>query len=118
MDFFDKLGEKLAATGEEISQKAKEMTEVVSLKNQIRTQENQLDEIYKSIGKKYYEAHKDEEGNEYAADFESIKTAQAGIATLNAQIREVKGTKVCPVCGEDIVGEASFCPKCGAKING
>lgn len=116
MGFFDNLGEKLAATGEEVSKKAKEMSEVLSLKNQIRTQEDQLKEIYESIGKKVFEAHKDEEGSEYAADFESIKTALAGIETLNAQIREIKGTKTCSVCGADVEAEASFCPKCGAKV--
>lgn len=117
MDFFDKLGEKLAATGEEVSKKAKEMSEIVSLKNQIRTQENQLNEIYASIGKKLFEAHKDEEDNEFAADFESIKTAVAGIATLNEQIREIKGTKVCSKCGASVETEASFCPTCGEKLN-
>lgn len=115
MDFFEKIGEKIVATGSEISDKAKEMSSVVALKNQIRTEENKIAEIYKRIGEKYFLAHKDDESDIYADDMTSIIVAQEGIKTLNQQIAEVKGVRICNSCGEEVTADSVFCPKCGAK---
>lgn len=115
MDFFEKMGEKLAATGSELSHKAKELSSVVSLKSQIRNEENKITEIYRRIGEKYFLAHKDDENDIYAKDIAAIFAAQEGIKTLNEQINEIKGIRQCVECGADIDAEAAFCPKCGAK---
>lgn len=117
MDFFEKIGEKIVATGSELSDKAKEVSSVVSLKNQIRNEENKIAEIYKRIGEKYFLAHKDDESDIYADDMASIIAAQEGIKTLNEQIAEVKGVKKCVSCGADVVSDSAFCSKCGAKQN-
>ncbi len=115
MDFFEQIGEKIMATGNELSQKAKEMSSVASLKNQIRDEENKIAKIYQAIGQKYYEAHKDDESDAFAEDFASIVAAQEGIKTLNEQINEIKGIVKCAECGADVDAEAAFCSKCGAK---
>lgn len=115
MDFFDKLSGMIAETGAELSQKAKETSTVVTLKNRIRQEEGKLAEIYATIGKKYFEAHKDDESNELLEDIEAIKAAMAGIETLKQQINEAKGVSVCPTCGAEIKDTDTFCPKCGAK---
>lgn len=116
MGFFEELGEKLAATGAEVSQKAKEVSEVASLRNQIRQQEKTIDEIYIKLGKKYFEAHKDDVSDESAEDIASIITALAGIDTLNQQINEIKGCVSCPSCGTAVEDSSVFCSKCGTKI--
>lgn len=117
MGFFEELGEKLAATGAEVSQKAKEVSEIASLRNQIRQQEKAIDDIYIKLGKKYFEAHKDDVSDEAAEDIAAIITALAGIDTLNQQINEIKGCVNCPSCGTAVDGNSAFCPKCGAKID-
>lgn len=117
MDFFDKFSEKVVGVGNDLSQKAKEVSSVVSLKNQIRGEQNKIEEIYKRIGKKYFEENSNKQDDVYAEDMASILAAQAGIKTLNDQIREIKGIKVCSLCGTEVEGNASFCTKCGAKIS-
>ncbi len=117
MDFFEKMGEKIAVAGTEVSKKAKEVSAVVSLKNKIRTEESKIQTLYQTIGEKYFKEHQDYEGDVYAEEIASILAAQAGIVTLKEQIDEIQGTKTCAACGESIEKDASFCPKCGAKIS-
>lgn len=115
MDFFEKVGAKIAEAGTEVSKKAKEVSSVVSLKNQIRTEENKIESLYKSIGEKYFNDHKDSTGDAYGDDIAAILAAKAGIETLKAQIQEIQGTGTCISCGAEINDGATFCPKCGAK---
>lgn len=117
MDFFEKVGAKLAEAGTEVSKKAKEVSSVVSLKNQIRTEENKIEALYKSIGEKYFNTHKDNAGDIYAEDMASIIAAKAGIATLKEQIHEIQGTNTCTSCGAEVNEGAAFCPKCGTKLS-
>lgn len=116
MDFFDKMGEKLVSTGAEVSKKAKEVSAVISLKNKIHAEENKISEIYRSIGEKYFLAHQEYEGDIYADDIASVFAAKAGIETMKEQIKEIKGTEICPECGAEVESDAAFCFKCGAKI--
>lgn len=116
MDFFNKLGDKLASTGAEVTQKAKEVSQVMTLKNKIHAEEGKITQLYQNIGQKYFEEHKDEEDNVYVEDIRSILAALEGIETLKAQIVEISGSNTCPACGETISAESAFCPKCGAKI--
>lgn len=117
MDFFEKMGEKIAEAGTGVSKKAKEVSSVVSLKNKIRTEENKVQTLYQTIGEKYFKAHQEYEGDVYADEIASILAAQAGIETLKEQINELQGTRTCAACGESVDKDAAFCPKCGAKIS-
>ncbi|MDD6571402.1 MAG: hypothetical protein PUF12_03330 [Thermoflexaceae bacterium] len=91
MDFFDKMGEKLAAAGAEASKKAKDVSSIVVLKGKIHSEESKIETLYKSIGEKYFLAHQDYEGDVYADEIASILAAKAGIETLNEEIKEIEG---------------------------
>jgi uncharacterized protein YpuA (DUF1002 family) len=116
MEFFNKISDKIVSTGAEVSQKAKEVSQVVSLKNKIHTEEGKITQLYQNIGQKFFEDHKDDEDAAYAEDIRSIIAAKEGIRTLKEQINEINGTGTCPQCNETISADAAFCPKCGAKI--
>ena len=115
-DFLTQISDKLTEMGNEVSQKAKDTANIISLKNKIRAEEEKEKLIYQTIGEKYFEAHKNEENDPYAEDIAAVFAAKAGIDTLKSQIREIKGLDKCTECGAEIVGDAVFCPKCGKKL--
>lgn len=86
MEFFDKLERAVTETGQGIGRKAKELAEITKLKNMLHTCEKVMDQNYREIGRKWYEAHKDEENNEYAKECKALRDAQAGADALKEQI--------------------------------
>lgn len=115
-ELLNKIGEKLSAAGADVTQKAKEASAILSLKNKIREEENKEKLIYQEIGRKYFEEHKADENASYIEDIQAVFAAKAGIETLREQLKEIKGVEFCPSCRAEIDKETVFCPKCGNKI--
>ena len=82
MNFFDKLEKTVTETGQGIGRKAKELAEVTRLKNMLHTCEEVVNQNYREIGKAYFEAHKDEDENEYA---DKIDCGHAGGAFVRGR---------------------------------
>lgn len=116
MGFFDDLGKTLSQTGQNVANKAKEMSEVASLKSQINAEQKNISECYSKIGEQYYEAHKDDVSSEFAELMDSIKASLAKIASLNEEIRKTKNIKLCPSCGAECESTVKFCASCGTKL--
>lgn len=91
MDFFEKVGETITTKGKEVGDKAKDVAEIVSLKNQIKVCEDVIRKNYMEIGKKYYEANKDSLDAEYERQCTAIKNAENGVKELEEKIRKIKG---------------------------
>ena len=53
MAFFEKLTDAVTNTGAAVGNKAKELTEIAKIKNEITTQERKIKEEYEKIGKLY-----------------------------------------------------------------
>jgi len=116
MAFWENLGETITAKSKEVADKAKNFTDIASLKGQIVTQENAILRYYREIGRAYYAAHKNDDTAECQEQFESIKKAEAIIDELQKKIAEISGTKHCASCNSDVPDDSAFCPKCGAKL--
>ncbi len=91
MDFFDKIGETLSTKGKEVSDKAKDMAEIVNLKGQIHTCEELIKKRYTEIGKIYYEKHGSTPEEEYIDACRDIENAQNAIVDLERRMKELKG---------------------------
>ena len=91
MDFLDKLSETITSKGREVSDKAKDLAEIASLKSQNNTCEEVIRKNYIEIGKMYYEQHALEPGEEYEEACRAIMNAKNGVADLEQKIRDVKG---------------------------
>lgn len=89
-NFFDKVSDVINNTANDISDKAKEYSEVSSLKGQIRSQEKIVEATYREIGKSYFDAHKDETDNPFYGQMSKIIDAQNKIASLNDDINNIK----------------------------
>lgn len=116
MNFWENLGETISVKGKEVAGKAKDMTDIASLKGQVATCQNTISKNYKEIGKAFYEAHKDVETAEYAEQMSAIRDAKQTVDELEKKIRAIKGTKHCNACGEDVSKDSVYCPKCGVKM--
>ena len=115
MAFFDKLGETLSNASKDVSQKAKDLSGVAKLTMDIHTKEDQVQKMYAQIGKLYFEAHQDDDPAEYE-QMSQIKEMLAAIEDMKKELMELKGTKVCPRCGQEVKAADAFCKSCGAKL--
>lgn len=90
-EFINKIGDTITTKGKEVSDKAKEVAEIVRLKNQIRTCEATVKCNYIEIGKQYYELHASTPEEHYAEQCIAINNAQDKIAECEQKIKEIKG---------------------------
>ena len=88
--FLDKLSGALNDAVNDVSDKAKEYSEVSSLKGQIRSQEKTINATLLEIAKAYYEEHKDNTEDKYYEQMKKITEAQAIVDKLNQDIANIK----------------------------
>lgn len=114
MAFFESMKETLTTAGRDVSQKAKEVSGVAKLKLDIKSKEEALNKEYISLGKRYYEMHK--EGEVADVEIANISTLLNEIADLKDEILRTQGACTCPECGATLPSGTAFCSKCGAKV--
>lgn len=116
MSFFDDLSKKIVSTTQNATQKAKDTADVVKLNSQINDLNKTINNGYTELGKKFFDANKDNVPEEFAAVFASINDSTAKIAELQEQIRIIKGIAICPSCGNEVALGQKFCPSCGTQM--
>ncbi len=116
MDIFEKISDTLVTAGKDVTEKAKELSSVAKLKMDIRSKEDFVEKQYALIGKKYYEAHKNDDILDYD-ECAVIEEALQSIEDMKAQLMDIKGAKKCPQCGVEVAEGSSFCANCGAKLD-
>ncbi len=117
MGFFDELTESLTTAGRDVTQKAKDVSELAKLKLDIKSKEDYVQKQYAALGAAYFAKHKDEEGIEEAEQFFLIKEALGEIDRLKNEVLKLQGATECPKCGAKMPEGATFCSSCGAKMN-
>jgi len=86
-NFLDKLED---TTAKAIS-KGKTAKEIIKLKTEVKTCEDLINSLYASIGRAYYEAHKEDGTDaEFAKKMTQITNAKAAIEDLNKKIEDIK----------------------------
>ena len=83
MEFFDKLSESLVSAGKDVSQKAKDVSEIAKLKLDIKSKEEYVQKQYEELGRSYYEKHKDEESCGGDRAHESRGSADPGFCRMS-----------------------------------
>ena len=117
MSAWDNLRGSLFAAGRDVSQKAKEVSEVAKLKMDIHTKEDFVEKQFAALGRAYYEANKDDVSEADAAQFTVIKEALDEIARMSELVLDIQGVVQCPNCGKKVPSNNSFCSDCGAKLD-
>lgn len=117
MELLDRIGESLMSAGKDVSQRAKDVSELAKLRLDIKSKEDYVEKQYATIGAAYYEKHKDEEDCEEAEQFFLIREALEEIERMKAEMLRIQGAAECPNCGTKMPEEATFCSNCGAKLD-
>ncbi len=113
MDFFDKLGDRLIEVGKEVSDRAKDVSDSTRMQYEIRKKKQELEDIYKQLGKKYYEDNKDSADDQITA----IRETLAEIEDMEVKVAAFKGDRRCTKCGAVVPMDSGYCNKCGAKLD-
>lgn len=116
MEFFNKLGDTLTGAGKEISSKTKELSETVKLNTQISKEKSEVENLYKQLGKMYFENCNQFAVGEFRELCDSIISKNETIEKLENDLRTVKGYKKCLNCGKMIPIGDKFCCGCGKEV--
>ncbi len=117
MGFFDDLTESLTSAGKDVTQKAKDMSEIARLKLDIRAKEDYVQKQYMAIGEAYFQKHKNDEEVDEAEQFFLIREALGEIERMKTEILKLRKAAECPKCGAKMPEGATFCSSCGARMD-
>ena len=117
MSVFDNFTKKVTDTAKAAAKKSSELVEVTKLNMSIGTEEDKIQKVYADVGKMVYAsfARGEEINDAYKVDCEKIRSYTDTINKMKQKILELKNTKSCPGCGEELDVSIAFCSKCGAK---
>ncbi|MDR1060664.1 MAG: zinc ribbon domain-containing protein [Clostridiales bacterium] len=114
MSLLDGIGKKIAETTQNVVRSTKELTDTARLNSLISDEQRQITNLRAQIGKLIYEAGEHDPETQIGKLCIAITAANERIARHTEEIRQVKGTKRCQVCGADVPLASAFCGKCGA----
>lgn len=128
-EFFENLGKIVVEKAEVVGKKAEEVVDVVSkkteqtveiqkIKSRIHTMERNNERDYQDIGKMLYDKFKKGEvaDEQFTELCEAIAERDKSIESAKQEVAELKGMDVCENCGTHVDANATFCSKCGAKM--
>ena len=114
MGFFDNLKSSLAETGQDLSQKAKDTTEIFRLTNLNKTKEKEIEKVIYQIGSTYYANYRDECMEKMPELATQIKSLQDEIAANKEMIEKLSTEEICQQCGKKVNPGSKFF--CGGNI--
>ena len=117
MAFFDELGKVISDKSKEAANRVKDITGVLQLKSKLSAEKDKINKAYITLGKAYYDRHEGELEEKFADEFHTIQAGLVKIASLEDEIAELEGTRVCAECGAKVEKNAAFCSRCGAPMD-
>ena len=113
---FNKIKDDIISVGKEVSNTAKDATDLAKTKLDIRAKEDFLEKQYALLGKLYFEEHMDDEDLADNENFKTIREARAQLEELNGKVLDKKGAVVCENCGEKQSASSNYCNKMGKRF--
>lgn len=119
MDFFDKLGKKASQTYNMAAEKTTKVARETKLKIKLNEAKNEIEDMYREIGKKIYQKHVNKEDikieEELVGELNEIDIKAREVEDINNELLQLKDKKRCPDCHSQIEYDYKFCPECGKK---
>lgn len=118
MEFFDKLTKKASETYKATKEKTTKLSEEFKLKNTISDKKEEIEVLYKEIGKLVAEDMKngkDSDKDTVSKKVDEIVVLEKEIENAEKAILDLKDISVCDGCGSKIEKDASFCKNCGKE---
>lgn len=116
MGVFDSISKTITDASQTVTQKSKEMADVVKFNSLIGDEEKKINDIYNKVGKIYLDNYIDEMKPELSDLVGEYKERLQKIEEYRAKVKEIKEIYVCPNCGQEIPNNSLFCPACGTKV--
>lgn len=104
----------LGSAAKGVSDGAKEMSEKSKLKKAIKTEEQKIDNAYKTIGEKVF-MQNNMAPSGYEQQFAEINTALIEKERLQQELDKLEAATKCPHCGAKIAKGQNFCQSCGGR---
>ncbi len=119
MALFDDLKSKVTEMSKSAMQKSNEIVEVTKINLAIGDAQSEIDKVLKDVGEIIYGAY--QEGANFGEEIESkcIKVDEIieNINGMKEKLAELKKVKICPNCEGENEPNATFCSKCGNKMD-
>lgn len=96
--------------------KTKDMSETLQISTVLRTEEERQKELLQNMGQICYEKEIFGEAEELKALHESVTECRERIKEYKDRLRILKGSTVCPVCGNTVKSDEKFCSRCGKDM--
>lgn len=111
------VGKTATDTYNTVADKSGKAIEDAKLKFSIAEKEDEIEEIYKEMGKAVYDSYKSGEdvGKAFTKESKSIDKKIKEIDEMNKKILYNKSLRVCDNCKDVISLDSTFCPNCGSK---
>lgn len=116
MALFDTMKNKISAAGQNTVQKAKDLTEITRLNSTISGAEEQVRELYTTMGYEIYRAYYENPLPEVAELIAQITQLHQKIEDCKVQIDAINAVKTCPQCGSKVGKDMAFCGNCGFRL--
>lgn len=111
--FFNEIGKKTTEATSKITKETK-------LRLKMNENKGKINNLYEEIGKKVYEKHIREENIDIKEDLQEecskIDEISKEIEEARQEILKLNKKRQCPYCFAEIEKDASFCSKCGQKL--
>lgn len=117
MKFFDNVKNSLTETSQELTQKAKDTTEIYRLNNLNKTKEKEIEKLVYQIGLTYYSNFHEECEEKFSDLTTQIAQIQKEIAENKQMVEKLSTEEVCPSCGKKLTGGSKFCIYCGTSLD-
>ena len=116
MDFFTDLGKLASDAAVKTVQQTRKLSEAAKLTLLISEEKRKTDELYRQLGKKYAELHKEDPEEELEGLLRKIRAGEAKAEEYQTELLNQKGLTRCKQCGAEISDHACFCQECGAPV--
>lgn len=118
MGFFEDAVLTVKKTGKNIGDKANEQYGVLKKKVSVTEVKNKIKAAYTDMGRIVYEAKKSQVdcGDKLTPYIALIDDLNRQLATLQAEIDQLKNVVTCPNCQSANPSSAEFCASCGSKL--
>ena len=115
---FDDVKKTLQSAANKAVKKTGEIYEYTKLSLNVSGIKNDIDELYKQIGKSVYTHYKDDDFSidDISSLCEAIEKKNEEIEGIQSKLAELKNVTLCPECGAAVSADSTFCAKCGAKL--
>ncbi len=115
---FDDVKRVLQSTASKVMKKTGEVYDYTKLSISVSGIKNDIDELYKQIGKAVYTHFTDDDFSidDISSLCEAVELKKAELEAVSEKLAELKNVTLCKECGASVNNESTFCAKCGAKL--